>query len=880
MTVRTKAILIIGAILASLLLAFFATSSSVLLNSFAALEEQDTRQNVERALDALNAELATLDSKAGDWANWDDTYNFIVDRNPEYIATNPTDTTFIQLDINFILLINTSGELVFGKGFDLAKEEEVPVPSSLREEVAPGSPLLQHPGIQHRQGGLVLLPEGPLLLASRPILTSDGEGPIRGTLIFARFLDASLLQRISETTHLSLSINGLDDPEMPAQTQAALPSLLGGGHIFVQPRDANLVAGYTILQDVYGEPALVMQVDLPRTIYRQGLLTVQYLLGFLLLIGLVFGIATMAIIERFLLSRIFRLNADVQRIGAEGNPSARLGAFGVDEVGSLALAVNSMLTALERAQEEVRRSRDELEMRVQERTAELARANEALRLEITQREIAEEALRSSEKRFRALIENSSDAVTLVSPEGNILYTSPPAIRILGYGENELIGKSAFQLLHPDDLQFATGLFAQLLEKPNGSVPGQFRYRRKDGSFIWVEAVGTNLLAEPAVQAIVVNYRDVTDRKRAEELIQSQLQRLAALRAIDMAITASLDLRVTLNVFLDQATTQLGADAADVLWLNPHTQTLEYAAGRGFRTMALQQTRLRLGEGHAGRAALERKMVMIPDMAQVEDGFRRSPLLPEEGFVSYYAAPLIAKGLVKGVLEVFRRTPLDPDQEWLDFLEALAGQAAIAIDNASLFDDLQRSNLELTLAYDTTIEGWSKALDLRDEETEGHTQRVTEMTLRLAREVGIREEEMVHIRRGALLHDMGKMGVPDRILLKPGPLTDEEWAIMRKHPQYAYDMLSPIAYLRPALDIPYAHHEKWDGTGYPRGLKGEQIPLAARLFALADVWDAVRSDRPYRKAWPKEKALEYIKEQAGKHFDPEQVPVFLHIVEEE
>ena len=179
-----------------------------------------------------------------------------------------------------------------------------------------------------------------------------------------------------------------------------------------------------------------------------------------------------------------------------------------------------------------------------------------------------------------------------------------------------------------------------------------------------------------------------------------------------------------------------------------------------------------------------------------------------------------------------------------------------------------------MAYDATIEGWSRAMDLRDEETEGHTQRVTDLTLKLARLMGIRDDQLIHIRRGALLHDMGKLGIPDQILLKPGKLTDDEWVIMRKHPVYAYDMLSSIEYLRPALDIPYCHHEKWDGSGYPRGLKGEEIPLAARIFAVIDAWDALTSDRPYRKAWSREKTLAYIREQTGSHFDPQVVEVFL------
>jgi len=189
------------------------------------------------------------------------------------------------------------------------------------------------------------------------------------------------------------------------------------------------------------------------------------------------------------------------------------------------------------------------------------------------------------------------------------------------------------------------------------------------------------------------------------------------------------------------------------------------------------------------------------------------------------------------------------------------------------ENLEQAHQQLLSAYDATIEGWSRAMDLRDKETEGHTQRVTELTLRLAQMVGLNEEDLRHVQRGALLHDIGKLGVPDSILLKAAALTEEEWEIMKKHPQYAHDMISAIEYLQPALDIPYCHHEKWDGTGYPRGLQGEQIPLVARIFAVVDVWDALRSDRPYRPAWDKEKTLLYIRDQSGKHFDPKIVELF-------
>ena len=353
----------------------------------------------------------------------------------------------------------------------------------------------------------------------------------------------------------------------------------------------------------------------------------------------------------------------------------------------------------------------------------------------------------------------------------------------------------------------------------------------------------------------------------------RLQQLTALSDITRAISSTFDLHLILGLLLEHVTQQMGIDATDVLLLNPGLHTLEFSAGLGFRTKSFEKARLRLGEGYGGQAALKREIVHVSDLAEQHDNPRLEKHLADEQFVSYYGVPLIAKGEIKGVLEIFQRAQFEPDKEWLDFLGTLARQAAIAIDSVLQFDTLQRSNSELSQAYDETIEGWSYALDLRDKETEGHTRRVTEMTLKLARLFGLSETALTQVRRGALLHDIGKMGVPDGILLKPGPLTAEEWVVMKKHPTFAYEMLSPIQYLRATLDIPYCHHEKWDGTGYPRGLKGEQIPLAARIFAVVDVWDALISDRPYRPAWSEDKARQNIQAEAGTHFDPQVVKTF-------
>ena len=493
---------------------------------------------------------------------------------------------------------------------------------------------------------------------------------------------------------------------------------------------------------------------------------------------------------------------------------------------------------------------------------------ESLKKDVIERNKTEELLLKSKQDWEDSFDTITDMTIIQDKDFNIMRANKAARQILGLPSLE-INKviKCHDNHHGKDYQ-------RNYETLKKGVPAIFEFFEPNLNMHFEIRAIPRFDSNNQFIGLIHIIRDITERKLYEELIQLQLKRLNTLHSVEKAITTSLDLHVTLDILLDQVTTQLGIDAAAMLLFNQRTQMLEYIVSKGFRSSALRYTQLRLGESNAGLAAVKRRIVTIPNLTEEPDGFVRSKLLNNEDFITYFAAPLIAKGQIKGVLELFHRAPLEANPEWLEFLETVADQAAVAIDNATLFEGLQRSNIDLTLAYDTTIEGWSRAMDLRDKETEGHTRRVTEMTLRIAHELGIKEEEIVHIRRGALLHDMGKMGIPDSILLKPGPLTDEEWIIMKRHPVYAYEMLHQIEYLRPALDIPYCHHEKRDGTGYPRGLKAEEIPLAARIFAVVDVWDALCSDRPYRPAWPKEKVREHIRSLSGTHFDSNVVEVFL------
>jgi HD-GYP domain-containing protein (c-di-GMP phosphodiesterase class II) len=458
------------------------------------------------------------------------------------------------------------------------------------------------------------------------------------------------------------------------------------------------------------------------------------------------------------------------------------------------------------------------------------------------------------------------------------YTSAGCYALTGYPADELIMNrvTAYgDLICREDREMVW-INIQNAALQRKSFELVYRIQTRNQSIKWVRELGSSSSGHYGNHLMLEGFiTDVTDWKMAEAQVQRQTLRLQALRTIDTAISAGPDLQFTLGVLIEQIMTQVSVDAVAILLHQPASNELEYEASGGFRTDSFLHSKLQMGEGLAGRAAQTRKTIHLSNLSRLNRDINQLLSIEAEGFKVYYGVPLVAKGQVKGVIEVYLRTMRSIDQEHLEFLEALAGQAAIAIDNSTLFDQLQDSSTELSIAYDATLEGWAKALELRDRETVGHAHRVIEMTMRVAGKLGIRGESLQNIRRGALLHDIGKMGIPDSILLKPGPLTPAEWEIMRQHPVHAYEMLKTIDYLESALEIPYCHHERWDGYGYPRGLKGKNIPLSARIFAVVDVWDALTSDRPYRSAWAELRAMEYIRAESGGHFDPQVVDAFLN-----
>ncbi|MBI3160154.1 MAG: HD domain-containing protein [Chloroflexi bacterium] len=365
--------------------------------------------------------------------------------------------------------------------------------------------------------------------------------------------------------------------------------------------------------------------------------------------------------------------------------------------------------------------------------------------------------------------------------------------------------------------------------------------------------------------------EIDRRALAERQTRQRLEQLSALRAIDRAILSGTTVEDILVVFLDVACYQLQALSGRLLLAAPGSHELALAAQHFSREGGSEHR----NEGHPSLAEYSARTRRIEILRAPSRPLEQG--LEEPAPANFCAVPLISKDEIVGVLELELEMSAALDEDWREFALTLAGQAAIAIENTRLLRAIQESRSKIESAYDETIAGWAGALDLRDEETQGHSWRVAQLTVQLAERLGLAAETIVHIRRGALLHDVGKLGIPDEILLKPGQLTEEEWVVMRQHPAHAYEWLSRIEYLRPALEIPLFHHERWDGSGYPEGRRGEAIPIAARIFAVVDVWDALTHARSYRQAWEGEQALDYIRLNAGIHFDPEVVAVFLALL---
>ncbi|MBM4433086.1 MAG: PAS domain S-box protein, partial [Chloroflexi bacterium] len=482
MTLRKRTLTIIGIVFVSLTAILYLTAQNIFLDSFVKLEEYDTRRNVERTLSALSGELSFMDAMAQDWAVWDDTYAFIEDANQEYVSTNLVDDTFTHLKLNLIMYINSAGSTVFAKAFDLQIEQEVPIPQSLQQHLAPGAVLLTQTDAESGTEGLILLSEGLMLVAARSILTSEGEGPSRGTLIMGRYLDSGEVQLLAEKVHLPLAVYQLTDSQMPLDFGEARLSLSAESPIFVKPIDEESVGGYTLLQDIYGEPALLLRIAQPRDIYQQGKASIAYLILAITGVGLVFGAATILLLEKGVLSRLFRLSKSVSSIGKSGDLSARVSMSGSDELTGLADTINGMLSSLQQS---------------------------------------EEALKSSRDYVEKLADAIPDIVLSVKHPGRIIEWVNDSIRGIGYEPEECIGRTTEFLYRDRDEFLAFEKDAkEAVAQGKDLIVSEYQLRKRNGEIFPVEMNVTLFIEKGRLAHALGVFRDVTERKKMEEALRS------------------------------------------------------------------------------------------------------------------------------------------------------------------------------------------------------------------------------------------------------------------------------------------------------------------------------------------------------------------------
>jgi len=509
-----------------------------------------------------------------------------------------------------------------------------------------------------------------------------------------------------------------------------------------------------------------------------------------------------------------------------------------------------------------------------------------------QRRQAEESLREREVLYRTLVETLPDAVIVTNAQGEITYVSPMTLTFFGYDhEDEVLGVDTEYWLTPGSLEMGKQAFRCVIA--GGTIRNlELQMYRKDRSTFYGEISESPLEdGQSNTAGIIITIRDVSERKQAnlalqesEALYRARTIELETLFTLSTLLRQAKNARDMLQVALNEVQRLLGVDSATFMLLDREKENFNIALAVGTLSSDIGKSFSVREESLCRQVFMTKRPYVTADYSLDAHRFIagwNDYTITDLGAAAY--VPIQSEDEILGVLMMaYNKRPNSRlfGHDEVRLLSTIGEMTGNYLRRAWLFEDLQLSHEQLSNAYEDTIDALSRALDLRDRDTEGHTRRVIDLTLSLARRVGMDDAQLVHVRRGAYLHDMGKIGIPDMILLKPGALTDEEWEIMRRHPQYTYDMLSHIDFLRPALDIPYCHHEKWDGTGYPCGKKGEEIPLAARLFAVVDVWDALTNERPYRPAWPREKVVRYIKEQSGSHFDPHIVDIFLEIIQDE
>lgn len=848
MTLHKKTLIIIGVTILMLLCIVHGYSRWFFLGSFMDLEEETVRNDLQRVLSVFSDQVSNLSTVAGDYAGWDDTYEYMEGHNPEYIQSNFIPLTFDNLKLNMVIIADPAGNIIYEQGYDLIVKTLAPIAPSMFGELRKRNLLINHDHPRSVVSGILVLPEGPILVASRPIIQSNGEGPIRGSLIMGRKLDPMEVQRLSMETHMSLAFYRYDDLALRRLLRPGGASGLLEQMFEIRPKDESSIQGYTLLRDIYGNPALVMQLETERPIFQKGQTSIQVFITAVIVSGLIFGLIVLYLLERMVLSRMRMLSQDVSKIGGSGDLHGRVTVVGKDEMAYLAQTINGMLEDLERYQES------------EERYVKLVNQ-----------------LGTAHQQLKDMIEFLPDATIVIDQKGRILAWNQAMQIMTGIPKEEMIGQGDFAYAVPfygerRPCLIDLALVSHWSGSQNRTQGVNYEYLQRNGNTLTAEVCVPKLAGGQAylmvtasalfdgngqVMGAIESIRDITERKNAKErqIYMSLHDSLTGLynRTYFEQLMVEWDQNLSRPVGLilcdvdglKIANDTFGHEVGDQL-LMATTDVLKEVVGEG-------DTLARIGGDEfaillPGRTKEELELITLRIRDRVEAYNIANPQLPLSISVGYET-----NHTGQQLSEVFKEA-----------------------DNNMYRTKLHHSRSNRSALVNALM----KALEARDFVTEGHADRMQGVVANMGMSLGLSEHRLTDLRLLAQFHDIGKVGIPDRILFKQGPLTSEEYAEMKRHCEIGYRIAQLVPELAPIADRVLKHHERWDGKGYPLGLKGEEIPLDCRILAIADAYDAMVSDRPYRKALPLSRVIAELRRCAGTQFDPNMVEIFIESVQKE
>jgi len=930
MSLKTRVFLVTCSIFLFVALIFFALSFFMARAVAEKLDQASVQENVERALNALEREIAALDKSAADWATWDETYDFMEERNREYIQKNLLENTFEILRLNYVALVNTREQVVYARAYDPATGQDLLFPP---EVLLPA---------HHREKalkGLLITKEGPVIVAARPVLRSDGTGPAQGTLLFGRLLRDENLKELSETTLLPLSLHPPEAVDLGSLKPAGF--LKNGEPFYARPISAAESAALVVLKDLEGRPALILQVNSDRRAAK-AFRSAKTAFGLFLALAVVLLCGLGLIwLDRAVLSRLARLSAAIGSAGQRSfPPTFRVPLLkGKDELAFLSREINRMLGRLEEYQRE---------------------------------------LGAKEEKYRSLVENAAEAIIVIQ-EGVIVFVNRATSVHTGYTPEELLSRPFSDFIHPEDREEVTQSYRKLLEKENPLYSCSFRILTTDGSVKWVEtnSVVIDWEGKPASLHLLT---DVTPRKILEE----ELQRLTAEKSLildsltELVAFVDRDMHI---IWANRAASQYVGKNPDALlggkcheiWRGRSTPCSECPVVRAMETgevcrgelgsedgrfwsitatpvkdkagkvVGAVETILEITErkryeeklsflslhdsltGLYNRAFFEGELhrlsgsreypitILVADLdglkvvndtlghakgdemlkacAEVlQSSLRRSDILARIGGDEFAAIlPNTGEKAGEDLVRRLHSAVEAYNKEHPDLLLHLSlGVATCRSPDESLEDTLKKADdlmyrnklLNQASARNQIVGALMAALNEKDYFCSGHAERLQEMCLKMGEKLKLSPQQIADLALLAKVHDLGKVAVPDSILFKPGPLTDEERQVMQQHPEKGYRIALSSPDLARVADLILKHHERWDGKGYPLGLKGEEIPLECRILAIADAFDAMTAERPYTRPLSKAEALRELKRCAGSQFDPRLVEVFLSLFSED